>query len=557
MDRTNGNGQHKAEARTLLGTVTAADSEKGVTVHITRGQPVELLRQGQFVVIDGQHVRFFGTISGFRLAATDPAVAQDPPDSDSRLVFDTLSRSTTYAEATVRPSLELTQVGDVPPSEAGGEGLKPARTIPGHFARVFTAGARDFQTVFGSEEHGKHFAVGRPRDMDNVQVCLDLGRLVERSNGIFGRSGTGKSFLARLILCGLVKTGACVNLVFDMHTEYAYSKEKETGGFVKGLRELFGMGRVRVYSLDEQATRRARGRVDGLIRIPIEYIEVNDLMTLQQELDLSEAAPYTASVLRGALGPGWLAHLIEISPRDLKELCENTGVHQGSVEALKRRVETFKDLDFITRDGKGLGTGIDELLADLKAGHNVILEFGRYNSVLAYMLVANIITKRIHKEWVAATERYDDTQNAADKPRPLMVTIEEAHKFLSQKSTIFSIIAREMRKYSVTLLIIDQRPSSIDTEVLSQLGTRITALLSDERDIDAVFTGTRASHMRQTLATLDTRQEVLIFGHAVPMEVVLRTREFDEAFYRSLGKDAALSKQERAAKAGADLFGEG
>jgi hypothetical protein len=62
--------------------------------------------------------------------------------------------------------------------------------------------------------------------------------------------------------------------------------------------------------------------------------------------------------------------------------------------------------------------------------------------------------------------------------------------------------------------------------------------------------------MRQTLATLDTRQEVLIFGHAVPMEVVLRTREFDDAFYRSLGKDAALSKQERAAKATADLFGE-
>src|SRR4051812_8813540 len=114
-----------------------------------------------------------------------------------------------------------------------------------------------------------------------------------------------------------------------------------------------------------------------------------------------------------------------------------------------------------------------------------------------------------------------------------------------------------MRKYSVTLLIVDQRPSSIDTEVLSQLGTRITALLTDERDIDAVFTGTRAAYMRQTLATLDTRQEVLIFGHAVPMEVVLRTRDFDDAFYRSLGKAAAtLSKSERAAQAASDLFGD-
>jgi DNA helicase HerA-like ATPase len=354
----------------------------------------------------------------------------------------------------------------------------------------------------------------------------------------------------------VIKTGACGNLIFDMHTEYAYSKEKETGGFVKGLRELFGSGKVRVYSLDAAATRRTRGPVDGLVRIPSTYIEVEDLLTLQEELNLPETAPFTAGVLRGAMGEDWLAQLIALGPKELKEVSENTGAQQNALQALKRRVDELKALDFIDRTGSKLGTGIDELIADLQRGNNVILEFGRYNSVLAYMLVANILTKRIHRKWVEATERYDDTQNPADKPRPLMITIEEAHKFLSQRSGIFPMIAREMRKYSVTLLVIDQRPSSIDTEVLSQLGTRITALLSDERDIEAVFTGTRAGHMRQTLATLDTRQEVLIFGHAVPMEVVLRTRTFDDAFYRSLGKGAALSRSERAAQAAADLFGE-
>jgi hypothetical protein len=97
------NGHGADDNRVFLGQVTAADSEKGVTVHLRRGQSVEQLRQGQFVVIEGQYVRFFGTISGFRLAATDPAVTQDPPDSESRLVHETLSRSTTYAECTVRP----------------------------------------------------------------------------------------------------------------------------------------------------------------------------------------------------------------------------------------------------------------------------------------------------------------------------------------------------------------------------------------------------------------------------------------------------------------------
>ena len=138
-----------------------------------------------------------------------------------------------------------------------------------------------------------------------------------------------------------------------------------------------------------------------------------------------------------------------------------------------------------------------------------------------------------------------------------MITIEEAHKFLSQGQSIFSTIARELRKYSVTLLIVDQRPSSIDPDVMSQLGTRITALLSDERDIDAVFTGTRGGHFKNILATLDTKQEVLVFGHAVPMEVVLRTRDFDEALYRAVAPRAGLSAQERSQQAHDDLFGPG
>src|SRR5690348_5873481 len=76
----NGNGHTPAPGeRTLLGQVTAADTERGVVVHLRREQPVELLRQGQFAVLEGAHVRFFGTINSLRLATTDPAVGMDPP----------------------------------------------------------------------------------------------------------------------------------------------------------------------------------------------------------------------------------------------------------------------------------------------------------------------------------------------------------------------------------------------------------------------------------------------------------------------------------------------
>jgi uncharacterized protein len=91
----------------------------------------------------------------------------------------------------------------------------------------------------------------------------------------------------------------------------------------------------------------------------------------------------------------------------------------------------------------------------------------------------------------------------------------------------------------VTLLVVDQRPSGIDNELMSQIGTRITALLNDEKDIEAIFTGVSGGQtLRSVLAKLDSKQQALILGHAVPMPVVVRTRPYDEAFYEAVGDPA-------------------
>jgi hypothetical protein len=74
----------------------------------------------------------------------------------------------------------------------------------------------------------------------------------------------------------------------------------------------------------------------------------------------------------------------------------------------------------------------------------------------------------------------------------LIIVVEEAHKLLNREmaaQTTFATIARELRKYYVTLLIVDQRPSQIYDEVMSQLGTRISGWLGDEDDIHAVLSG--------------------------------------------------------------------
>ena len=187
-------------------------------------------------------------------------------------------------------------------------------------------------------------------------------------------------------------------------------------------------------------------------------------------------------------------------------MARNTTINRASLDALSRRLERLTRFDFLRDSWKG--DSAKKIIEYLEKGISVVLEFGRYgNSLEAYILVANYLTRRIHQMYVERMERA--LGEAAQEPPQLLIVIEEAHKFLDPqiaRQTIFGTIARELRKYNVTLLIVDQRPSGIDEEVMSQVGTRVTALLDNERDINAVFTGVSgAGALREVLARLDTR----------------------------------------------------
>jgi DNA helicase HerA-like ATPase len=264
--------------------------------------------------------------------------------------------------------------------------------------------------------------------------------------------------------------------------------------------------------------------------------------------------------LRRLLGRGWVARLLdEHDPlTELDVALERGTIHGGTLGAIQRKLGMFRRFDFLQEQVSE--DPVRRILHYLDRGTNVILEFGRYgNSLEAYILVANYITRRIHDHYVHRTEAALGTREG--EPRPLVITIEEAHKFLDPaiaRHTIFGTIARELRKYNVTLFIVDQRPSGIDPEVMSQIGTRVTCLLDDEADIRAVFSGiSGGATLREVLARLDTRQQALILGHAVPMPVVVKTRTYGTPeFYAALGVPDAQSPDQALAQGRSLLRGD-
>ena len=533
----------------IFGLITRGSLSKGLDLKLEPGWSVEEMRVGRFVVIDGRTHRFFCLVTNMALGATNDGVLLDPPRAGA-LAQRVMDGITTYGAVSVQPMLMLTSAdGGEAGATAGGAGaaagvqrLEPVRTIPVHFSPVREATEPDFAAVFGRED-ATHFAMGSPLDMD-VPVCLDLEKLVERSNGVFGKSGTGKSFLTRLLLSGVIKNDVASTLVFDMHSEYGWQTQSEEGGgdgggkILPGLRRLFGP-RVHVYALDRDSVRARGVNVDGYLDIGLNQIELEDIALLQEELGFSSAMVDTCYLLKSRWGETWLTTLLETEPVAIANAAEAVGAHPASLTAIYRKLNPLKDYGFMRPHLEGRESVIAEMMTWLERGEHVVLEFGRHRKPLIYMLVANIITRHIYASWVDKTETYLQTKRAADRPRRLMLVIEEAHKFLNPRAarnTSFGTIAREMRKYNVTLLVVDQRPSGIDPEVASQLGTRLTALLTEENDIRAVFSGVAgAEGLRTVLASLDTKKQALILGHAVPMPVVIRVREYDEAFFAAMG----------------------
>ncbi len=515
-------------SRKRLGHILAGSLTEGLIMRLDHDCSLEDIKTGKFVSIVGEQHTFFSLITDLELEVTHPDILLFPPSEHEKILSSMLKKRDMYAKVTLRPMLMLNKAKQ----------HMPVKTIPAHFATAYEASAQEVAEIFGDETMGpKYFNIGVPLDM-KTPVCLDLEAFTERSNGIFGKTGTGKTFVTRLILAGLVKNEKAVNLIFDMHSEYGFQARKEGGGqsFVKGLKTLFP-SKVSIFSLDPESTRRRGCSPDCEVVLGFQDIKVEDVITLQDELNLHPTALEAAYLIASKYRHNWLKVLLG-QEGTIKEFAEEVGAHAESVGALYRKLKRLERFPFLQKNYEGPSV-IDRLMENLDRGINVVLEFGNHTSMLCYLLVANIITRRIHDAYVTKTEKFLATQNKADEPRKLMITIEEAHKFLNSataKQTIFGTIAREMRKYYVSLLVVDQRPSGIDPEIISQIGTKLVALLNDEKDIQAVLNGVNnSSGLRSILATLDTKKQVLVMGHAVPMPVVIKTREYDDTFYSAMG----------------------
>lgn len=437
-----------------------------------------------------------------------------------------------------------------------------------------------------------HVTIGTISSAESISAKIALDELVTRHSAVLGSTGSGKSTtiasLLRAITAdsdrGQVYPSARV-LMLDIHGEYSepladvaqvFSVEPQYGeerlfipfwaldiddlldflaGGLEGTRETAFTDKIFDLKLESWRHQRFPGvdpvsiTVDtplpfslktlwyDLIDFEIATFEGpdRDQSTRQEPGDADSLTPprYKPHAM-GAAGPFLNQHAIGIQ-RPLNLL--RSRLLDRRYDFLLHPGPWEPDLSGATRND------LDELLRGWLGGPNpiTILDLSGVPSAVLERLVGSIL-KIVYESLFWSREK---TEGGIE--RPLLVVMEEAHRYLSETSgalasEIVQRIAKEGRKYGVGAMVISQRPSEVNETILSQCGTFFALRLSNPTD-RARVQGTLPDGLVSLLDVLPILRtgEAIVTGEAakLPMRcrVTLPAKE-----YRPRSEDPQVSK---------------
>ena len=176
------------------------------------------------------------------------------------------------------------------------------------------------------------------------------------------------------------------------------------------------------------------------------------------------------------------------------------------------------NLDGVTKDD------LDSLLHGWLGGDKpiTILDLSGVPSSILERLIGSIL-KIVYEALFWSREK---TEGGIE--RPLLIVMEEAHRYLSDKSGVLASemiqrIAKEGRKYGVGAIVVSQRPSEVNETVLSQCGTFFAMRLSNPSDRQRVQ-GTLPDGLAGLLDVLPVLRtgEAIVTGEAAKLPMRCR-----------------------------------
>ena len=541
-------------------TVTVALAEETATgVSFISGECYRVGQIGSFVRIPVGFVDLYGLVSQVGAGAAPVSEAENQPYGNRWL-----------------------QVQLVGEGQRGGLFQRGISQHPTIDDKVHIVTEENLKDIYGPGEPVDFVSIGHLASAESIPAYVDINKLITRHSAVVGTTGCGKSTTVAGLLHSLSNIDTYPSariLVLDIHGEYSKALGDRANIFRIGADESKGEQELEVpfWALNfEELTSFAFGKLDEN-----KYATISDyLISLKQEsLKNQPIKGVTSESVTVDTPTPFCLHKFwyELYKQDFMTVIPSPGGNAGDVVPAYVKDDQGNDIigDAMNvhppkyRMVKTSGAahervqwstpiGIRNQLATLGSKlrdprYNFICNPGGWkpdingctdrdldellqgwlgNSKPVTILDLSGVPSAILNEIIGTVLRiiYDAVFWGRNLPegareRPLLLVLEEAHTFLTKDNsgsaaTAVRRIAKEGRKYGVGIMVVSQRPSEIDTTILSQCGTTIAMRLANNADRGHV-TGAASDNLKGLFDMLPILRtgEAIIVGEAVSLPI--------------------------------------
>lgn len=340
-----------------------------------------------------------------------------------------------------------------------------------------------------------------PEDMKNVSPLWENGGAINQCGvplllnhhsfreyphiGLFGSSGSGKSFAMRVILEELMKLGI-PGLALDPHYEMRFEGVmeglgKEFNFDYKSKYEEFIIGEnvgIKFTDLNFGELATLFEFIDGLTEpqknaLEVLYEKGDELKHLQQKINSLKTAFEKMDVYKNSRGKKH-SDETELTPleTELYEKCKNKVSGATTLQALGWKCVSLENTGIFTSD-------TSKVKQAMLQGKLAIVR----GDITRLQMISSYLISKLYK----ARRNYVD--EGGDYFPPFFNIVDEAHNFAPSEGkftptrSVLRKIGQEARKYGVFLTLCTQRPKNLDSTLLAQLNTKFIFRLTDQTDM--------------------------------------------------------------------------
>ena len=417
--------------------------------------------------------------------------------------------------------------------------FRGVRSFPVINEPVYNMSPADLQLIF-NKENTPCIDIGRLQQDNSIVAKVRIDDMLSKHFAIIGSTGSGKSCTVALVLQAILKENKMAHVVlFDPHNEYSKSFgdlaeviSNDTLDLPLWLFDFTETVELLASDIEDQAREEEEVLHDVLLKAKrlFDRTQKTGDVSSQTKLDDIEADLQRAShITLDSPVPYRIRDVLKLIDMNMGKLENNSNL--GPYKRLKRRIQSLMmdpRYQFVFRN-QTAPMPIEALVGR-------IFRIPVNNKPISILDFSGIPSEALNVVVSVVSRLAFELATWSERRLPILLVCEEAHRYIPSDPNlgfhstrkIIARIAKEGRKYGVSLGIISQRPSELEASTLSQCSTIFSMRLSNEVDQNFVRAAVPdgAADLLSFLPSLGTA-ESMVFGESVnlPMRVILNTLE--------------------------------